>query len=109
MKQAAEGFHVAHQKGYVHRDIKPQNLMLVQSVLKGEQIKILDFGVAKLTSEIEKMDQFATAPGDVLGTPLYLSPEQVMGNPLDGRSDIYALGCVLYECICGVPAIKRSE
>jgi serine/threonine-protein kinase len=108
IKQAAEALHVAHQKGYVHRDIKPQNLMVVQNLVKGEQVKVLDFGVAKLTGEIEKMDHFATAPGDVLGTPLYLSPEQVLGNPLDGRSDIYALACVLYECLCGVPAIKGT-
>jgi eukaryotic-like serine/threonine-protein kinase len=104
--QAAEGLAVAHKRGYVHRDVKPDNLMVVMGPLNQECVKVLDFGVAKLSDSMQKSERFATAPGDVLGTPLYMSPEQVLGNKIDGRADIYSLGCVLYECLSGKPAIS---
>lgn len=108
ISQAADALEEAHNRGYVHRDIKPQNLMAVTNIFKQETMKVLDFGVAKMTGW-QSLDQFTTAPGNVLGTPLYMSPEQVLGSALDGRSDIYALGCVLYQCLCGTPAIPGSS
>jgi eukaryotic-like serine/threonine-protein kinase len=106
--EAANGLAQAHKQGYVHRDIKPQNLMVVRGPFNQERLKVLDFGVAKLSDAMQIYEKFATAPGDVLGTPLYMSPEQVLGKKIDGRSDIYSLGCVLYQCLCGKPAIAGN-
>jgi serine/threonine-protein kinase len=89
--RVAEALHVAHQAGVVHRDIKPANIMLLPS---GEP-KIMDFGIAKApTSQL-------TAAGDVFGTPSYMSPEQATGTDLDGRSDIFSLGTILYQMLTG--------
>jgi serine/threonine-protein kinase len=83
--------------------------MICKKFPNQEHVKVLDFGVAKLFGTWHNLDKFATAPGNVLGTPLYMSPEQVVGSPLDGRSDIYSLGCVLYQCLCGVPPISGKS
>jgi serine/threonine protein kinase len=101
--QIAEGLAAAHERGIVHRDLKPENLF----VTKDGRVKILDFGVAKLRStgdfalaDDETMEQ-DTSPGTVIGTVGYMSPEQVRGQAVDGRSDIFSLGTVLYEMLCG--------
>lgn len=86
----AEGLDYAHSRGVVHRDIKPANIMR----LKNSDIKIADFGIARIASAS------ATQTGMVLGTPGYMSPEQVMGQKLDGRSDLFSLGVVMYELLC---------
>lgn len=90
--QVAEGLAYAHQTGVVHRDIKPANIML----LRGGRAKIMDFGIARLHASDVK-----TQTGVVLGTPKYMSPEQLAGRPLDHRSDIFSLGAVLFEMLTG--------
>ncbi|HKW39497.1 MAG TPA: serine/threonine-protein kinase [Burkholderiales bacterium] len=89
-EQVAEGLGYAHEHGVVHRDIKPSNIML----LPHEQVKIMDFGIARMRASDHK-----TSTGLVLGTPKYMSPEQVSGSPVDHRSDIFSLGVVLYEML----------
>jgi serine/threonine-protein kinase len=90
----------AHREGVVHRDLKPSNIILVQGLDTQATFvpKIVDFGIAKL----ELLEETAlTKVGEVLGTPLYMSPEQCTGGKIDNRSDIYSLGCVLYESLTG--------
>ena len=89
-EQVAEGLGYAHEHGVVHRDIKPSNIML----LPHEQVKIMDFGIARMRASDHK-----TSTGMVLGTPKYMSPEQVTGLAVDHRSDIFSLGVVLYEML----------
>ena len=89
--QIAEGLAYAHKNGIVHRDIKPANVMLLQ----GDRIKITDFGIAHMSTSS------GTLAGTVLGSPRYMAPEQVVGKPVDGRSDLFALGVLLYEMLTG--------
>lgn len=90
----ARALHAAHAMGIIHRDIKPANIMLLAS---GET-KVMDFGIAKLQASYAHL----TSTGQMLGTPLYMSPEQALGQPLDGRSDLFSLGVVLYHLLTGV-------
>jgi len=89
--QLAEALHHAHERGIVHRDIKPANIMLLDS----GAAKVMDFGVAKVPASQ------LTAAGEFFGTPSYMSPEQALGETVDGRSDIFSLGCVLYAMLTG--------
>jgi serine/threonine protein kinase len=93
----------AHVQGVVHRDLKPSNIMLTSS-LPGvkSQIKVLDFGIAKVFRD-EAAFNTLTRTGEIVGSPLYMSPEQCMGREIDSRSDIYSLGCVFFECLTGAP------
>src|SRR5437016_9495024 len=102
--QIAHGLAAAHEKGIVHRDLKPDNLF----VTKDARVKILDFGIAKLTQADRSRSQtdiptrrVDTGPGVVLGTVGYMSPEQVRGQAVDHRSDIFSLGAILYEMLSG--------
>jgi serine/threonine-protein kinase len=115
-RQLATALAAAHRSGIVHRDIKPENLFLCPRD-GGDFVKVLDFGISKALaptavsgeSLVATVDPRLTRTGAVLGTPLYMSPEQVRGDPLDHRVDIYALGVVLYECLTGsVPFVATS-
>lgn len=102
MNQTCSALSHAHEKGVIHRDIKPSNIMVGVDEQGNELVKVVDFGIAKLTSDGNEPDMAKlTQTGDVVGSPLYMSPEQCLGQDVDGRSDIYSLGCVMYECITG--------
>lgn len=91
----------AHGLGILHRDLKPENVVVQQLRTHGELIKILDFGIATLMDTSNGMQKGLTAQGLICGTPEYMSPEQVRGQPLDGRSDLYAVGVILYQMLAG--------
>ena len=97
---AAEALNYAHQQNVVHRDIKPANIMLVP---KSSTIKITDFGIARIT------DSSKTKTGMVLGTPSYMSPEQLVGKHVDGRSDIFSLGVMLFQLLTGQLPFKADS
>lgn len=92
----------AHASGIVHRDLKPANVMISQEP-QPDTVKLVDFGIAKVRPTKGKRVQKLTAAGEILGTCLYLSPEQCAGGAADTRSDIYALGCLMYEVLSGLP------
>lgn len=94
---------LAHSHGVVHRDIKPSNVMLAVKPTGGVQVKLLDFGIAKLRDIDDNTIQDLTRTGEALGTPLYMSPEQIRSVRVDNRSDLYSFGCVMYMCLTGAP------
>jgi serine/threonine protein kinase len=105
--EIAAGMSYAHKKGIVHRDLKPPNIFLVENPGVGSgKIKIVDFGIAKLTGSNDETLQQLTGAGEICGSPLYMSPEQCEGGKIDARSDIYSLGCTLYESLTGSPPYR---
>jgi serine/threonine protein kinase len=105
-RQVALALGAAHELGIVHRDIKPENILLVPQADGSDLVKVLDFGIARLTGESASLEagHTPTRTGIILGTPQYVSPEQAKGakaSAIDGRSDIYSLGVVLYEMLTG--------
>jgi tRNA A-37 threonylcarbamoyl transferase component Bud32 len=102
-RQIAGALAAAHGQGIIHRDLKPDNVFLVPDpeVPGGERIKLLDFGIAKLAAEPTNMTK--TRTGALMGTPTYMAPEQCRGVQVDHRADLYSLGCILFECVCGRP------
>lgn len=97
----------AHQNGVIHRDIKPSNIMLIKQThtTVSSTVKVVDFGLAKLTGADEFSQQTLTKTGEIFGSPLYMSPEQCMGIAVDHRSDLYSFGCVMYEVLTGAPPL----
>lgn len=105
--QLAQALAYAHAQGVVHRDIKPSNIVVSPD---GESIKLLDFGIARLAeNDIFQAESLKTQVGQVLGTPRYMSPEQALGSEIDGRSDLFSVGVVLYEMITGARAFPGSS
>jgi eukaryotic-like serine/threonine-protein kinase len=99
----------AHQAGIVHRDIKPENIFLHQTG-SGEVVKVVDFGLAKLFNTTQEMDlQNMTRAGNIVGTPAYMAPERLANKPYDGRTDIYSLGVMCYQMLCGQLPFHSSE
>jgi serine/threonine protein kinase len=101
MQQICGSLEEAHGRGIVHRDLKPDNVVLVDRAGKKDFVKVLDFGIAKRSQEVDANEQKLTQQGTVLGTPPYMSPEQFAGRPIDARSDIYSLGVMAYEMLTG--------
>ncbi|MCW5822459.1 MAG: protein kinase [Cyanobacteria bacterium TGS_CYA1] len=99
----------AHERNIIHRDIKPSNIMLVTGDDGQEIVKVIDFGIAKVMADDPDEALNLTATGDVFGSPLYMSPEQCRAKPLDARSDIYSLGCVIYATISGESPFKGMD
>ncbi|MBS1955321.1 MAG: serine/threonine protein kinase [Cyanobacteria bacterium SZAS-4] len=99
----------AHEHGVIHRDLKPENIILTNAGADFDFVKLIDFGIAKFDSENGLSTQRVTQTGEIFGSPLYMSPEQCMGYPLDVRSDVYSLGCVMYELVTGKPPLAGEN
>ncbi|HEX4382732.1 MAG TPA: serine/threonine-protein kinase, partial [Myxococcales bacterium] len=98
--QLADGLAAAHARGIIHRDFKPDNIMLIRRGSDSDFVKILDFGLAKLTGP-GAMQQHKTRTGSLLGTAHYMAPEQAESKQIDHRVDVYALGCILFQMLAG--------
>ncbi|MBO6940508.1 MAG: protein kinase [Deltaproteobacteria bacterium] len=98
--QVCEGVGVAHRAGIIHRDLKPDNVFLLDGPGGTDQVKIMDFGISKFEEPEDEVSRL-TSEGVVLGTPFYMSPEQARGKELDPRSDVYAVGVMMYEALTG--------
>jgi eukaryotic-like serine/threonine-protein kinase len=98
-RQIADGLSAAHELGLIHRDLKPDNVIVTRKRDGKEIAKVVDFGIAKAVSDSPQ--DALTRSGLVIGTPEFMSPEQLLGDPVDARTDIYALGCMLYQMVSG--------
>ncbi len=103
LEQVAEALDAAHEKGLVHRDVKPSNILVAVAGGK-EHCYLADFGLTKRTGSLSGI----SAPGDVVGTLEYVAPEQITGGDVEAQADLYSLGCVLYECLTGQPPFPRA-
>jgi serine/threonine-protein kinase len=112
-RQVASALAAAHAAGIIHRDLKPENIFITQRTGRADFVKLLDFGVAKLLEDHaiapRSISLFKTSPGAMIGTPIYMSPEQAMGQPVDHRTDIYSLGVMLYETVTGRVPFEGSS
>ena len=101
LRQVCESLEEAHARGLVHRDVKPANIHVGRVGLRHDFVKVLDFGLVKEVARPHNTDTFVTAEGVALGTPSYMAPELALGEAVDGRADIYALGCVAFFLLTG--------
>ncbi len=101
LTQVCHSLTEAHGAGIIHRDLKPENIMLMRVAGDSSFVKVLDFGIAAKLADANDRDEKLTEMGMIMGTPTYMSPEQAHGKPLDERSDIYALGVLMYEALTG--------
>src|SRR5580698_2350576 len=99
LRQTLAALSESHHLGIIHRDLKPENIILEPLRTGGDFVKVVDFGLAKM--RMESTDRSITSPGIVCGTPEYMSPEQGRGDPLDARSDLYAVGVILFQLLTG--------
>jgi len=108
--QVCDALEHAHSRGVLHRDLKPSNIMLTRNFNNEEEIRIMDFGIAKLIDDSanESFADKLTRTGEAIGSPAYMSPEQAQGTKVDARSDLYSLGCVMYESLTGGPPFTKS-
>jgi serine/threonine-protein kinase len=106
--QICRALQAAHSKGIIHRDMKPENVLLIQKEEQADFVKVLDFGIAKMAGLESTGGQRLTRTGMIFGTPEYMSPEQARGDKPDHRVDIYALGCIMYEMLTGDVPFKAD-
>lgn len=104
-----DGLVHAHKQKLVHRDLKPSNIMICKDLEGNEQVKIIDFGIVRFETTGEQSGRTLTNPDAILGSPTYMSPEQCRGERITFSSDIYSLGCVMYECITGTPPFEGDS
>jgi serine/threonine-protein kinase len=107
-RQIADALHAAHRVDVVHRDLKPDNIFLTSREGREDSVKVLDFGVAKLLQAGGDLRVSDTQAGTMVGTPRYMAPEQAAGLEVDARTDIYALGIILYEMLAGKPPFEST-
>lgn len=105
ISQICNGLNIAHGLNLIHRDIKPSNILMTVDDSGKSLVKIVDFGTVRFSNA----DQYATPDGIILGSPYYMSPEAVKGETVDERSDLYSLGCLLYECLTGTVPFKGEN
>lgn len=106
--QVLRGLDHAHRHGVVHRDLKPDNLFVTKDHHGNDLLKIVDFGIARIVDE-NLADGLTTKVGAIVGTPAYMSPEQALGEDIDGRADLYSVGMILYEMLTGAPPFSSTD
>lgn len=104
--QVCEALEHAHSRWILHRDVKPSNIMILTNKDGSDDVRIMDFGIAKVVVDTAASTKNLTKTGEVVGSVPYMSPEQARGDAADARSDLYSLGCVMYECLVGVPPFQ---